>query len=137
MSEQTRQKHEYTLAAGQVLRDGTPVANYNVEAGALDFLSGLERYRAPVVRLLNQLGLPIAPSIPVVNPEHTETAAAPIPAVVGAGEDIVTIKAKVYPDAPKCDPMAGDKDPVFVEWLRDNHPADYAVRFAGRRTHLS
>jgi len=137
MSKQPRQKHEYTLAAGQVLRDGTPVANYNEAAGALDFLAEMDRYRAPVVRLLNKLGKPIAPALPEVNPEQATTVAAPIPAVVVAGADIAAIKAKVYPDAPPRDPMLGDKDPVFVEWLRDHHPDDYAVRFAGRRTHLS
>lgn len=40
------------------------------------------------------------------------------------------------PPAPELDPMLGDKTPAFVEWMRDYHPQDFAIRYAGRRTHL-
>ena len=41
------------------------------------------------------------------------------------------------PPAPEMDPMAGDKTPAFVEWLRDFYPEEFARRYAGRKTHLS
>jgi hypothetical protein len=38
--------------------------------------------------------------------------------------------------APEMDPMLGDKTPAYVEWVRDNDPAEFARRYAGRTTHL-
>ena len=37
---------------------------------------------------------------------------------------------------PDMNPMLGDKTPEVVEWYRDNDPAEFSRRYAGRRTHL-
>ena len=43
---------------------------------------------------------------------------------------------KPIPPAPEMEQMLGDKTPAYVEWMRDHHPEEFAVRYAGRRTHL-
>jgi hypothetical protein len=43
---------------------------------------------------------------------------------------------KDIPPRPEMDPMLGDKTIELVEWLRDHHPQEFAIRYAGRRTHL-
>lgn len=73
-------------------------------------------------------------------PPPPRPAAAPILTAVRSEKDlrptpVDPIKAKVYPDAPEMDPSQGDKTPEFVDWLYDNHPADAAKRYAGRKTH--
>lgn len=45
-------------------------------------------------------------------------------------------KLSATTEPPALDPMLGDKTPAFVEWLRDNDPAEFQRRYAGRRTHL-
>lgn len=163
MSEQTQsapaqQKApvSYTLAGNQILRNGEPVANYERETGALDFLPAMDRFRAPVVKFLNENELPIAPQLPPQETPMPEKRPAvtppPIPpeAVVsspaapvapqapalGKQAPVDPIKVKTYPGAPACNPMLGDKDPVFVEWLKEHHPDDFRARYANRKTHL-
>lgn len=43
---------------------------------------------------------------------------------------------KEIPPAPDMDPMLGDKTPAYVEWVRDNDPAEFKSRYSGRTTHL-
>lgn len=43
---------------------------------------------------------------------------------------------KTIPPAPEMEQMLGDKTPAYVEWMRDHHPEEFAIRYAGRRTHL-
>jgi hypothetical protein len=43
---------------------------------------------------------------------------------------------KDIPPAPEMEQMLGDKTPAYVEWMRDYHPQEFAIRYAGRRTHL-
>ena len=43
---------------------------------------------------------------------------------------------KHIPPAPEMEQMLGDKTPAYVEWMRDHHPEEFAIRYAGRRTHL-
>lgn len=51
-------------------------------------------------------------------------------------KEAARIMAKKYPGAPEMDPGLGDRTPVFVEWIYPKHPADAAIRYFGRRTHL-
>lgn len=43
---------------------------------------------------------------------------------------------KPIPPAPEMEQMLGDKTPAYVEWMRDHNPQEFAIRYAGRRTHL-
>ena len=43
---------------------------------------------------------------------------------------------KPIPPAPEMEQMLGDKTPDYVEWMRDHHPQEFAIRYAGCRTHL-
>jgi hypothetical protein len=162
MSEQTQQQPaapvkapvSYTLAGGQILRNNEPVANYDRDTGALDFLPAMDRFRAPVVKFLNENELPIAPQTPPAPEAEKRPATTPPPvppaAVVeapagqvapqapalGKQAPVDPIKVKTYPGQPAINPMLGDKDPVFVEWLKANHPDDFRARYANRKTHL-
>jgi hypothetical protein len=44
--------------------------------------------------------------------------------------------SKTIPPAPEMEQMLGDKTPAYVEWMRDYYPQEFAIRYAGRRTHL-
>lgn len=41
---------------------------------------------------------------------------------------------EAHPDAPGLDSNFGDKDPDLVRWLYNNHPEEFAIRYAGRKT---
>lgn len=47
-----------------------------------------------------------------------------------------TKKPKEQQEPPKLDPMLGDKTPAYVEWLKENDPAEFERRYADRLTHL-
>lgn len=49
----------YEVNAGQVLRNGEPIANYDQTTGKLDFLPDMARFRAPVVEFLRSIDLPV------------------------------------------------------------------------------
>ena len=35
---------------------------------------------------------------------------------------------KNIPTAPEMEQMLGDKTPAYVEWMRDHHPEEFAIR---------
>jgi hypothetical protein len=120
---------KYTILDSKIYRDGEPVANYDANAKKLDFLEGMDRFRAPVVRFVNTLPLVDDPATASALAEPAPEEAAPIIAVKLGG----SIKTRTYPDAPPFG-EAGDKTPEFVEWLFKHHPEDAAIRYAGRKT---
>lgn len=109
----------YKLEDGHVFRGDEKVASYNPENDTLDFLPGMARYRAIVIRLLRVQGVPVKAAKAVDEPT-------PAPEVQSDPEG-----------APEQDPMLGDKTPAFVDWLYANRPEEAARRYQGRKTHRS
>lgn len=66
-----------------------------------------------------------------VTAEQVEGAVDAAPAL-----SLAQIKRMDYADegAPEMDIYAGDKTPAFMEWVKDNHPDHYALRYANRIT---
>lgn len=47
-------------------------------------------------------------------------------------ENVAVSRGKSYPDAPRMDPMLGDRTPAFVNWLWSNKPNEAKIRYAYR-----
>ncbi len=98
----------YELTEGMILRDGEPVANYNKDTGSLDFLPDMAKFRAPVVRFLKDMELPVAqPSGTVTRKTNVPEDAVPAPseaaqsASEAPGEDEVAKAMEVLRKAGK------------------------------------
>lgn len=148
-------KIEYRLDDGKVFRGDQVVATYDEASKTLDFMPDCARFRAVVVRKLRGAGHEVigeaghqpAAKAPATNPvrepdpepETKENFQPQVEDQIQLPPDPVRnaegkVQVEGFEDGPWVDPMAGDKDPVFVDWLYDTYPQKAAARYVGRVT---
>lgn len=108
----------YEIKDNVVLRDGEQVAVLE-DNKVKEYTGDGKRYRLPISKFLKKLGAPVEPVKKKVS-SGVKTWDLPI--------------NEAFPDAPKSDPMLGDKAPDLVRWIWENHREDYEHRYAGRKT---
>jgi hypothetical protein len=136
----------YTIQGNQVFRGEDHVADID-DAGKATATKGNENYINAVTRYINE-----NKSHEQSEPEQAEVSPKAKSAKSAkskihpddnapdnykerqriAKERKAEIKERIYEDAPRMDPTMGDKDPKFMEWLKENYPSDYAIRYEGR-----
>lgn len=104
----------YVVEDGIVKRHGKPVAK--IHEDTVEYLDeDAKRYRLPISKAIAEYkddgGKPTSDELP----EHLR----PI--------------HEVFEDAPEVYSGRGDKDPILVRWLYDNHPEFAERRYAGRK----
>ena len=56
--------NKYKMTDGVIYRDGEKIATRDAQTGTLDYLPGMDRYRAPVAEFIKTLGLDKPPVVP-------------------------------------------------------------------------
>lgn len=148
MSKNTKVTYELRFVeqgVSDVLRNGELIGSYNSAENVITTTDGFDKFHNAVRRFIKSGPVIQPPAAPPVSPRDRDIAlvdalamegSEPPPAPVKANEKITGKQGPRgevpgYPNAPRCG-SAGDKDPVFIEWMFKHHPKDAVKRYENR-----
>lgn len=137
--------YHYDADTRELFKNDELVARHNAATMKPDIVDGFKRLSPGIHQALRAAGVIPEKGETEVRPREPEEPRGPtlddrmkasIETPDEGGETPDDEPIEKTGDRPPLGVLTGDKDPDYVEWMRDNEPEEYQRIYRGRKTHL-